>query len=334
MSTVRLSSSLRTTSPEVTLARARARAPSLGISRVTDITRLDRVGLPVYASIRPTAIRGSLCVNAGKGLHPIEAQVGAYMEAIEFALAEPGVAGVPMVSARCRDVLDGKRRPEAILDLCPRLGTRVRLDAPLDCVEAEDIVTGETALVPAELVFVPFPPSKRHVSLFGATSNGLASGNERMEATVHGLCEVIERDIKAFEAVKDTSEPVDLDTVEGPAKALVDIIREADLDLYVRSVKNAFGMAYFFAIINDRDSYLPHHPQWRLRLSSAPERRVRARSGRGGAESAVVHPRRARRPHGRRRALPRLDGGEEARLREEGRRAGGAREGCRDGAGR
>jgi ribosomal protein S12 methylthiotransferase accessory factor len=242
----------------VTLAREKARAPALGISRVTDITRLDRVGLPVYASIRPTAIPGSLCVNAGKGLHPIEAEVGAYMEAIEFALAEPGAAGVPTVSARCRDVLDGKRRPEAILDLCPRLGTRVRLDAPLDCVEAEDIVTGRTALVPAELVFVPFRPSKRHVSLFGATSNGLASGNERMEATVHGLCEVIERDIKAFEAVTDTSVPVDLDTVEGPAKALVDTIREADLDLYVRTVKNGFGMAYFFAVINDRDAYLPH----------------------------------------------------------------------------
>jgi len=90
MSTVRLSSSLRTTPPEVTLARARAVAPSLGITRVTDITRLDRVGVPVYASIRPTAAPGSLCVNAGKGLHPIEAEVGAYMEAIEFALAEPG----------------------------------------------------------------------------------------------------------------------------------------------------------------------------------------------------------------------------------------------------
>jgi ribosomal protein S12 methylthiotransferase accessory factor len=258
MPTVRLSSSLRTTTPQVTLARARARAPALGISRVTDITRLDRVGIPVYASIRPTAIPGSLCVNAGKGLLPIEAEVGAYMEAIEFALAEPGASGVPTVSARCRDVLDGRRRPEAILDLCPRRGTRVRLDAPLDCVEAEDVATGEKALVPAELVFIPFRPSPRHASLFGATSNGLASGNSALEATVHGLCEVIERDIKAFEAVQDTSSPVDLDTVEGPARALVDTIRRADLDLYVRTVKNAFGLAYYFAMINDRDAYLPH----------------------------------------------------------------------------
>jgi ribosomal protein S12 methylthiotransferase accessory factor len=258
MPTIHLSSSLRTTPPEVTLARARARAPGLGISRVTDVTRLDRVGIPVYMSIRPTALPGSLCVNAGKGLHPIEAEVGAYMEAIEFALAEPGTSGVTTTSAKCGDVLDGRRRPEAILDLCPRMGARVRLEAAIDCVEAEDLVTGEKALVPAELVFIPFRPSPRHVSLFGTTSNGLASGNTRLEATVHGLCEVLERDIKSFEAVEDTSAPIDLDTVEGPARELVESIRRADLDLYVRSAKNAFGMAYFFAIINDRDAYAPH----------------------------------------------------------------------------
>ena len=59
-------------------------------TRVTDITRLDWAGVPVYASIRPEAYPGSLCVNAGKGVTPLEAQVGAYMEAIEYAFAEYG----------------------------------------------------------------------------------------------------------------------------------------------------------------------------------------------------------------------------------------------------
>src|SRR5579872_5458480 len=124
-----LSSSLRARPPAATLELARKRARELGITRVTDITRLDRVGIPVYASIRPAATEGSLCVNAGKGLHPIEAEVGAYMEAIEFALAEPGASPhVTTVRARTRDVLDGRRRPEAILDLCPKLGERIPLD--------------------------------------------------------------------------------------------------------------------------------------------------------------------------------------------------------------
>lgn len=256
--TVRLSSSLRTTPPEVTLAHARARAGALGISRVTDVTRLDRVGVPVYSSIRPTAVPGSLCVNAGKGLRPIEAEVGAYMEAIEFALAEPGASPVPIVRATARDVLDGRRRPEAILDLCPLLGKRVRLDAPLDCVEAEDIATGTRALVPAELVFLPYRPHARFRPLFGASSNALASGNTVVEATAHALCEGVERDIRSFEAVRETSAPVDLATVEGLGRELVETIAEAGLDLHVRAAPNPFGVAFFYAVINDPDAWAPH----------------------------------------------------------------------------
>ena len=162
------------------------------------------------------------------------------------------------MKARVRDVLDGHARPEAILDLRPRVGERVRLDAPMDCVEAEEISTGERTLVPAELVFLPFRPHARFRGLFGTTSNGLASGNSVAEATAHGLFELVERDVCSFESIRDTSVPVDLDTVEGPARALVETIRAADLQLFVRTTKNAFGMAYFFAIINDRDAYAPH----------------------------------------------------------------------------
>jgi len=250
---VLLSSSLRAVPPEATLARAREKARALGI------TRLDRVGVPVYASVRPSAPYGSLCVNAGKGLHPIEAQVGAYMEAIEFALAEPGASPrVRVERATARDVLDGRRRPEAILDLCPKLGVQVRLDAPLDCVRADDVLSGERALVPAELVFLPYRPSARFRSLFGTSSNGLSSGNSVREATVHGVCELVERDVRAFEAVRDTSAPVDLATVDGPGRALVDTIRDAGLELYVRTARNPFGLPYFFAVIHDPDACAPH----------------------------------------------------------------------------
>lgn len=257
-STLHLGTSLRTTPVDVTLARARARAAALGITRATDITRLDRVGIPVYASIRPTAMPGSLCVNAGKGMHPQEAEAGAWMEAIEFALAEPGASSVPVVRATAREVLDGRKRPDAILDLCPKLRVRVQLDASMDCVEARDVATGERALLPAELVFLPYAPRPRFRSVFGTSSNGLASGNTLREATVHAICEIIERDVRSFEALHDTSRPIDLDSVRGPARALVQRVREAGLELFVRTARNEFGMPYFFAIINDPDACAPH----------------------------------------------------------------------------
>jgi ribosomal protein S12 methylthiotransferase accessory factor len=258
MTTVQLGSSLRATPVEVTLARARARAAALGITRATDITRLDRVGIPVYASIRPTAMAGSLCVNAGKGLRPQEAEVGAWMEAIEFALAEPGASPVAVVRSTARGVLDGRKRPEAILDLCPKVRVRVDLDAPMDCVEAHDVATLERALVPAELVFLPYAPSRHFRRIFGTSSNGLASGNTVREATVHALCELVERDVRSFEALHDTSRPVDLDTVDGQARALVQRVRDAGLQLFVRTARNEFGLPYFFAIINDPDACAPH----------------------------------------------------------------------------
>ncbi len=253
-----LGSSVRSVPAEVTLARARRKARELGITRVTDITRLDRVGLPVYASIRPGATVGSLCVNAGKGLRPVEAEVGATMEAIEFALAEQGASPVKTVWATSRDILDGRRRPDAILDLCPKLGTTIALDAPIEAVVAEETATGERALVPAELVFLPFRPGGRRRKLhFGSSSNGLASGNTLQEATVHALCEIIERDVRSFQALRDTGVPVALDTVDGPAGDLVDGIRTAGLELHVRAADNGLGVPYFMALIHDPESPSP-----------------------------------------------------------------------------
>jgi ribosomal protein S12 methylthiotransferase accessory factor len=258
-----LGSSVRSVPVEVTLERARRRARELGVTRVTDVTRLDRVGLPVYASIRPGAAVGSLCVNAGKGVRPIEAEVGATMEAIEFALAEQGASPVVKpVEATARDVLDGRRRPAAILDLCPKLGVTIPLDAPMECVAAEEITTGERALVPAELVFLPYRPARergrRRALRFGSSSNGLASGNTLREATVHALCELVERDIRSFQAVRDSGVPVALDTVEGPAAAVLERLRSAGLELHVRTADQGHGVPYFTALLHDPDALTPH----------------------------------------------------------------------------
>jgi len=253
-----LSSSLRALSPEETLARAKKMAPKLGVTRVTDVTRLDRVGVPVFMSIRPDAAPGSLCVNAGKVLRAIEAEVGAYMEAIEYAMAEVARTHVKPIAATARDVLDGRKRPDAILDLAPKLGKAIRLDAPMACVAMREIATGARALVPAELVYLPYRPHARYRSLFGSSSNGLASGNTVREAIVHGLCELVERDVSAFQAVRDTSALVDLDDVDGPAGELVATIRGAGLELFVRVVRSDFGILYFNAIVHDPDSFSPN----------------------------------------------------------------------------
>lgn len=252
-----LGTSLRAVPVETTLALAEAWAPRLGITRVTDITRLDRIGIPVFASIRPGAQRGSLCVNAGKGLTPEEARAGATMEAIEFALAEHGASAVEVVAATARDVIDGRERSDAVLDFCPVMGARIPLDEPLACVEAEELVSGGTCLVPAELVFLPAPRSLIPRQYFGPSSNALSSGNTVEEATVHALTEIIERDVLSFHSFRDETRLVREETLPARARELADAIRRAGLRLYVRYCPNAYAVPWFSAILVDPEESSP-----------------------------------------------------------------------------
>jgi ribosomal protein S12 methylthiotransferase accessory factor len=255
--TVRLSTSVRAERLPITLARARRVAAVLGISRVTDITRLDRAGVPVFASIRPDARPGSLCVNAGKGTRAAEARVGAYMEAIEFAFAEYNRAGLDVVHVPARHVYEGRHRADAILDFCPQIGADIPLDEPLPCVVAQDITSGSAFLVPAELVFLPLPAALGPPWYFGASSNGLASGNTVLEATVHALAEVIERDIASFERAEDHSALIQPDSVPSPLVRLIRQIERAGLTMHVRMAPSPYGLPYFAATVADEADFDP-----------------------------------------------------------------------------
>jgi ribosomal protein S12 methylthiotransferase accessory factor len=252
-----LSSSLRAEPLEVTLAHARNLAAQLGITRVTEITRLDIVGVPVFASIRPGALPGSLCVNAGKGMSVDEARVGAYMEAIEFSFAEFGRSALNLRTVPGSEVFEGPDRVDSILDFCPIMGTEIDLVAAVSCVEAIDVRTNEAFLVPCELVYLPFPEPLQTPRYFSSNSNGLCSGNSILEATVHGLAEVIERDCSSFMFVDDRSEMVTGDTLPSHLRDVAESVHDAGLELYVRFNANVFGIPFFRAIVAEQKSTNP-----------------------------------------------------------------------------
>lgn len=255
--TFQFSSSFRSQPLNVTLARARSVARQVGISRVTDITRLDCIGVPVFASIRPEALPGSLCVNAGKGISAAEARVGAYMEAIEYAFAEYNRASLEVSMVRAREVYEGRSRPEAILDFCPVMGAEVDLDGPIACVEASDIRSDEKFLIPAELTFLPFPSELGGNCYFGSNSNGLCSGNTLLEATVHGLAEVIERDICSFQAIKDQSVLVPNNSLPTMIREIDSSLAAAGMNLFVRYLENVFAVPYFMAVVAEPRTHDP-----------------------------------------------------------------------------
>lgn len=238
--------SIRKRSIKETLKYAKQYAKEYGITRVTNTTRLDNIGVPVYASIRPAAAQGSLCVSAGKGITEEEAQIGAYMEALELAFTEPQRQKVPMFPTSVLDILDERTRPNAILDFCPRANTEIVEDLPINGVHALDLISKKRYVIPAELAFIPYFEKPIY---FGSNSNGLASGNTLAEATLHGILEVIERDITSFQMVHKNLAIVSPDTYPAPLQLITEKVKKAGHELVIRYGFNEFEMPYFMAYL-------------------------------------------------------------------------------------
>jgi ribosomal protein S12 methylthiotransferase accessory factor len=177
----------RAVDPSDTLERIRPHIASHGITRCADITGLDNIGIPVYSSIRPAGL--TVQVNNGKGLRHVDAQVSALMEAIEIHHAEH-----PPPQSMRRASLRGLRRESSVEVVDPQSLPEFRPhafyspDYQVDWVRGEQLVGGEPVWLPASSVYLCWP------ALHEFSSNGLASGNNLTEATLHALYELLERD--------------------------------------------------------------------------------------------------------------------------------------------
>ena len=241
------SRSMRALAPETTLLYAQRLAAAAGISEVSDLTDLDVLGVPVCVSVRPHA-RGE-SFTFGKGLRPVEAEVGAYMEALEFFFAEPGNSQLATRWGSPREVSRAEHASDAILDFAPLLNREVDLDASLLLASVQDLETGDDCTIPAELIYYPAPNVGQ--SLFGSSTNGLASGNSVLEASIQALLELIERDIWSFELVRSASRLVDPASLPDNVREIVERAEQHGLRLKVRTVPNDYGLPFFAAFVFD-----------------------------------------------------------------------------------
>lgn len=168
------------------LEQALAAASRCGVTRLADITRLDRVGLPVWQAVRPAG--RSLSVHQGKGPSPRAAKIGALCEAIEAHCAENVPADGPLCSFT--DLPRSERAPE-IGDYC-----KVRDDppanGPIQWCRATDFVSGKPHYLPHELVSLDY--TRGLPSFFERASSGLGAGPSEADALHTSLLEAIERD--------------------------------------------------------------------------------------------------------------------------------------------
>jgi YcaO-like protein with predicted kinase domain len=164
------------------LTRLRASAPALGITRLATLTGLDTIGVPVVQAVRP----GSRLITTaqGKGLTQEHAEIAAIMEAVEHHAAERHRG--PLLFGRREEI------GERALD-CASLGIPPEL--PIFWGVGTHLFTGETVWVPWELVHTRYTVDSGYdPKRFTPTTNGLGAGESLIQALVHALGEVVERD--------------------------------------------------------------------------------------------------------------------------------------------
>jgi ribosomal protein S12 methylthiotransferase accessory factor len=224
------------------------------ITRVYDATAVDRLGLPVWGAVTPLA--RDLTVHGGKGATPQAARISAVMEAIERVSAEDvdplRVRRATFAQLQAEDPA-GVADPDAFdLDF----DTRYAPDLPFSWVSGEDLLSGERVWVALDLAVSP----AREGLCWGTASNGLAAGNTGLEAVLHALYEVIERDADALRRfLNDYGEgservPMRLllnESLPALASAWVRSLEEAGLFVGVEEITHDLGVPAFRAVLSD-----------------------------------------------------------------------------------
>ncbi|MBN9608355.1 MAG: YcaO-like family protein [Actinobacteria bacterium] len=235
----------RACAPAETFERFRRHMKACGITRIADITGLDTIGIPVLVGVRPNS--KGLSSSQGKGLDVDAARTSALMEAFESWHGENIVAS----GHYCRGAEAEQVYGVGTVDVSglPRRGTRMAWyrEALHFWLLGTELLTSRPILVPFDAVSSDFTGNFGRSPLI-RTTNGQASGNSVMEATLHGLYEVAERD--AVSAWAPTAGPGD--EIIDPASVrdsyngeLLERIRRAGLGTLIRRVPSDFGIPVF-----------------------------------------------------------------------------------------
>jgi ribosomal protein S12 methylthiotransferase accessory factor YcaO len=184
----------RSVRPTATIRRARAVLDRVGVTKVADVTDLDRIGIPNFMTVRPHDLGPGISYYNGKGTTRADAYAGAMMEAIERHAGERHDG--PVVASSTYN-LRGDHACVEPLDIHVPTVRNYSEHLMLEWVKGFDLIAGQPTYAPLNCVVAPYSPVSG-MPLFFTSTNGLASGNTRLEALCHALCEVIERDATAL----------------------------------------------------------------------------------------------------------------------------------------
>jgi ribosomal protein S12 methylthiotransferase accessory factor len=166
----------------------------IGITRISDITFMDRLYIPNYSTTLP-GTDDIFWVYGGKGTTRAQAKVSALMESIERYSSMPSINPRTTINdsyLHLSDSFDKVLHPAEVIE---PVNPNYNEASTLDFLIGYDLLNDEEILVPAGIAYYRYFPKHPTVSIFQCShTNGLASGTVLEEAICHALCEVIERD--------------------------------------------------------------------------------------------------------------------------------------------
>lgn len=285
----------RVVHPRETIRRTAPLLEQVGVTRLADVGRLDRSGLPNYVAVCPRRSEQGISYYNGKGATRQQARAGAVMEAIERLSGErcalpSRVASYSALSREARAIDPTRLLVPRVRDYSPTL--------EIQWILGFNLIDSEPTYVPREcVVFAEVTPGFPRVFL--SSTNGLASGNTIEEALCHALCELIERDSMALHdaAVKlrrslggllsgagvaydpspsRTSRRIDLEGLPPRALRILRRLREGGLAVHLRDITSDIGIATIACtLVESRlEGWVAHagygcHPDARVALTRA-----------------------------------------------------------------
>jgi YcaO-like protein with predicted kinase domain len=213
------------------------------ITRISDVTGMDFIGIPVYCACRPNAKR--IAVSAGKSMDKSMARAGAIAEGIEFHLFENpfGPWGVAPFEP-------------GPLDMPTRKDSTWNKEVPIAQDEVIHFDTGKRCFYPSDLVWIT-SRLKDEPQLFMGTTNGCATGGSFEDALVQGLCELVERDAVTVcqIAVDQGIDPprVNPESFSGNLKTIYDLCEAAGSTIYLFYCTIDIALPVFWSVLIDRE---------------------------------------------------------------------------------
>lgn len=249
----------RTVAAQQTIDKILNQKHRFGITRLANVTGLDRIGVPVSLAFRPNA--RSVAVSQGKGMTLEHAKASALMESVEIWHAE--TFDEPLIYSSFAD-LSGRHSTINVGRLPETTGPVFTDSLRILWAEALELNSGETRLVPFDMVHTDYTDAEMpgHGAV-PCSTNGLASGNHPLEAICHAICEVVERDaLSVWDAARERGTPLrvikpySIDSED--CRSLLAMFDAANLDCTIWDMTTDIGVATFTAVIREQGEAIGH----------------------------------------------------------------------------